>query len=140
MARRSAETGTFSTIDLCVFDPEASEAAFYKFGAAPSYLKKGGVVRRVTGTSLPAGLRESPAAPDITRVPLDPGSFAVMVSDGAADPGEDEWLLDLLAGWTGEDPQVLATLILHESVQREKLRDDCAVQVLYRPENDVRTV
>ncbi len=140
MALRSAETGTFSTIDLCVYDPAASEAAFYKFGAAPSYLKKGGVVRRITGHSLPAGLRESPAAPDITRAPLDPGSFAVMVSDGAADPGEDEWLLDLLAGWTGDDPQILASLILHESVRREKLRDDCAIQVLYRPASGARAV
>lgn len=140
MALRSADTGTFATIDLCVFDPAAGEAAFFKFGAAPSYLKKGGVVRRITGSSLPAGLRDAPAAPDVTRAPLDPGSFAVMVSDGVAGPGQDEWLLDLLAGWDGDDPQVLASLILHESVRREKLRDDCGVQVLYRPAAGAREV
>lgn len=133
MALRGTETGTFATIDLCVYDPAAGDAVFYKFGAAPSYLKRGGVVRRITGGSLPAGLQREPAAPDITRSSLDPGSFAVMISDGVADPGQDEWLLDLLAGWDGEDPQALAGLILQESVRREKLRDDCGVQVLYRP-------
>ena len=134
MALRGAETGSFTTIDLCVFRPATGELEFYKYGAAPSYLKKGGTVRRVTGASLPAGLRGAPAAPDVTRLRLEPGGFAVMVSDGVADPGRDEWLQDLLAGWEGEDPQALAGLILSESIRREKLQDDCGVQVLYRAE------
>ena len=133
MALRGAETGSFTTIDLCTCDGATGETAFYKFGAAPSYLKKGGVVRRITGGALPAGLRGAPAAPDVTRVNLDPGGFAVMVSDGVADPGRDEWLQDLLAGWEGEDPQTLAGLILSESIRREHLQDDCGIQVLYRP-------
>ena len=120
MALRGAETGSF-----------------YKFGAAPSYLKKNGAVRRITGSSLPVGLRGTPAAPDITTVTLEPGSFAVMISDGVADPSRDEWLQDLLAGWGGDDPQTLANLILSESIRRERLQDDCAVQVLYRlPESE----
>nr|WP_325185241.1 SpoIIE family protein phosphatase [uncultured Oscillibacter sp.] len=133
MALRGAETGSFTTIDLCTCDGATGETAFYKFGAAPSYLKRGGVVRRITGAALPAGLRGAPAAPDVTRVNLDPGSFAVMISDGVADPGRDEWLQDLLAGWEGEDPQTLAGLILSESIRRERLQDDCGIQVLYRP-------
>ena len=138
MSLRGADSGTFTTVDLCVFDPGAKEAAFYKCGAAPSYLKKGGVVRRVTGASLPVGLQGPP--PDVTRAPLAPGGFAVMISDGVADQEKDEWLLNLLAGWTGEDPQDLAGLILAESVRREQLRDDCGVQVLYCPEAKVREV
>ena len=130
MALRGAETGSFTTVDLCVL--KGSEATFYKFGAAPSYLKKNGAVRRITGSSLPVGLRGTPAAPDITTVTLEPGSFAVMISDGVADPSRDEWLQDLLAGWGGDDPQTLANLILSESIRRERLQDDCAVQVLYR--------
>lgn len=138
MSLRGADTGTFTTVDLCVYDPSAREAAFYKFGAAPSYLKRGGVVRRITGVSLPVGLQGPP--PDVTKAPLAPGGFAVMVSDGVADPEKDEWLLDLLAGWTGDDPQDLASLILAESVRRERLRDDCGVQVLYCPETGAREV
>ena len=131
MALRGAETGRFTTIDLITCRPETGEAAFFKYGAAPSYVKKGGTVRRITGGTLPAGLRGGAAAPDVTRATLEPGSFAVMVSDGVADPGRDEWLQNLLAGWDGEDPQTLAGLILSESVRRENLQDDCGVQVLY---------
>ena len=138
MGLRGADSGAFTTVDLCVYDPGAREAAFYKCGAAPSYIKRGGVVRRITGASLPVGLQGPP--PDVTKAPLAPGGFAVMVSDGVADPAEDEWLLNLLAGWTGEDPQDLAGLILAESVRREKLRDDCGVQVLYCPETKAREV
>ncbi len=138
MSLRGADSGTFTTVDLCVYDPGAREAAFYKCGAAPSYLKRGGVVRRVTGTSLPVGLQGPP--PDVTKAPLAPGGFAVMISDGVADPAEDEWLLNLLAGWIGDDPQDLAGLILAESVRRERLRDDCGVQVLYCPETKAREV
>lgn len=138
MALRGADTGSFTTVDLCVYNPDAREAAFYKFGAAPSYLKRGGVVRRITGASLPVGLQGTP--PDVTRAPLAPGGFAVMVSDGVADSGADEWLLDLLAGWTGDDPQDLAGSILAESVRRERLRDDCGIQVLYCPEAEVQEV
>ena len=140
MALRGAETGSFTTVDLCVFDPRNGEAAFYKYGAAPSYLKRGGSVRRVTGSSLPAGLRGGQAAPDVTRTILEPGGFIVMISDGVADPGRDEWLMDLLAGWSGEDPQALAGRILSESIRREQLKDDCAVQILYRPEQVAKKV
>ena len=93
-------------------------------------------MRRITGGPLPAGLRGGTAAPDVTRATLEPGSFAVMVSDGVADPGRDEWLQNLLAGWEGEDPQTLAGLILSESIRREDLQDDCGVQVLYLPRPD----
>ena len=140
MALRGAETGSFTTIDLCVCQGQSGEAAFYKFGAAPSYLKKMGTVRRITGVSLPAGLRGTPATPDMTGVLLEPGGFAVMISDGVADSNRDEWLQDLLAGWEGEDPQALAGAILAESIRRCHLQDDCAVQVLYRPREEIKKV
>lgn len=140
MALRGADTGSFTTIDLLTCRPETGEAALYKYGAAPSYLKKGGIVRRITGGTLPAGLRGTPAAPDVTHVTLEPGSFAVMISDGVADPARDEWLQNLLAGWEGEDPQVLAGLILSESIHREDLQDDCGIQVLYLPKEGTKKV
>ena len=138
LALRGEETGSFATIDLLTLRRETGEAVFYKYGAAPSYLKRLGSVRRVTGTALPAGLREAPAPPDVTRLRLEGGSFAVMVSDGVADAGSDEWLQDLLAGWSGEDPQALAGAILAECRRRGALRDDCAVQAVYFPEAGVK--
>lgn len=132
MALRGAESGSFTTVDLCVYDEASGEAVLYKYGAAPSYIKKGGSVRRIAGTSLPVGLRGTPAPPDMTKVTLEEGSFLVMVSDGAADPTRDEWLQNLLAGWNGEDPQTLAGLILGESIRQMRGQDDCGIQILYR--------
>lgn len=140
MALRGAETGSFTTVDLLTCRTQTGEAAFYKFGAAPSYVKRKGAVRRITGAALPVGLRSGDASPDVTRATLAPGSFAVLISDGVADANHDEWLQDLLAGWEGTDPQALATLILAESVRREGLQDDCGVQVLYLPENGAKMV
>ena len=118
----------------------SGDAAIYKYGAAPTYVKKGGSVRRITGNAFPVGLRESAAEPDITRLTLKEGSFVVMVSDGIADPAEDDWLQNLLAGWEGDDPQVLAGLILQETVRRGEPTDDCGVQVLHFPMSDRRAV
>ena len=68
---------------------------------------------------------------EATRLQLQSGSFLIMISDGIADETCDEWLQNLLAGWSGEDPQALANLVLKESIRREGLQDDCGVQVLY---------
>ena len=133
MALRGEVTGSFTTMDLCMFNALSGDAAFYKYGAAPSYLKKGSVVRRITGISLPVGLRDTGTEPDVTHVHLDPGSFAVMISDGVADPSQDQWLQSLLAGWESDEPQELAKAIMTESIRRQSSLDDRGVQILYWP-------
>lgn len=130
---RSADTGSFTTVDLLTVQPDGVAATLYKYGAAPSYWKKNGAVRRVTGRALPAGLRTTPGIPDVTRMTLEPGGFLVMISDGVADALRDEWLQNLLAGYTGGDPQELAGAILAEVARQGSLSDDCCVQVLYLP-------
>jgi len=130
---RSADTGSFTTVDLLTVQPDGIAATIYKYGAAPSYWKKNGSVRRITGRALPAGLRLAPGVPDVTRMTLEPGGFLVMVSDGVADALRDDWLQNLLAGYTGGDPQELAGLILSEILRQGPLGDDCCAQVLYLP-------
>lgn len=134
LALRSEETGSFATVDLLTLSLAGGEAAVYKYGAAPTYLKRGGTVRRITGSALPAGLRTVPGAPDVTRFPMEGGSYAILVSDGVADALSDEWLQNYLAGWDGTDPQNLANLILQETARRGTLSDDCGVQVLLTEE------
>ena len=136
MTLRGAETGTFTTIDLVRLDLQSAQVTVYKYGAAPSYLKHGGRVRRITGSSLPAGLHTTDRSPDATTLVLEEDSFLVMISDGVADAAHDEWLQDLLAGWQGDDPQTLVTLILTSIRQKGPLRDDCGVQVLYLPKSE----
>ena len=58
-----------------------------------------------------------------------------MVSDGVADREDDEWLQNLLAGWEGENPQLLVSAILAESIGRRGETDDALVLALYIPED-----
>ena len=128
---RGEDGGGFTTIDLLALQRGNGSAVLYKYGAAPSYLKRGGNITRFTAASLPAGLQGGSREPEFSRFSLPGGSFFVMVSDGIADQTDDEWLQNLLAGWSGKDAAALTNLILSESRSRRGLSDDCAVLVLY---------
>ncbi len=130
---RSDEQGSFTTIDLLAADLTARQAALYKYGAAPTYIKRKGTVRRLAGASLPAGLQESGDEPQAIRFPLEENTFLLMISDGVADGSEDQWVQDLLAGWQGDDPNVLTSLILQEAYQRRQGDDDRSALCLYLP-------
>lgn len=133
MKLRGETCGGFSTVDLAVMQRKNSSVVLYKCGAAPSYLKRGGTVQRFCSDAPPAGLSDSPLPPDQVRIPVQAGDFLVLVSDGIADQNCDEWLMNLLAGWNGDDAEDLTALILSESRSRKGLGDDCAVAVLHLP-------
>ena len=130
---RADEHGTFTTIDLLTLDPKTYQAALCKYGAAPTYIKRHGAVRRVTGSSLPAGLQEVNSNVVPICFPLEEESFVLMVSDGIADSTDDRWLQDLLAGWQGEDPNELVSLVLEECSRRRGGDDDRSAICLYLP-------
>ena len=67
---------------------------------------------------------------------MEENTFVLMISDGVADSGSDQWLQDLLAGWQGEDPNVLVSLVLREARQRRQGDDDCSAICLYLPPQD----
>lgn len=129
---RCREGAGFTTIDLLRLDRSTGEAALYKYGAAPSYLKKLGRVTRYGGAALPAGLEGADRQPDVIRFVLPPDGWLVMVSDGVIGGDGDEWLQDLLAGWGGGTPDALARRILTVSADHGGRSDDCAVLVLHR--------
>lgn len=129
---RCREGAGFTTIDLLRLDRSTGEAALYKYGAAPSYLKKLGRVTRYGGAALPAGLEGVDRQPDVIRFVLPPDGWLVMVSDGVIGGDGDEWLQDLLAGWCGGTPDALARRILTVSADHGGRSDDCAVLVLHR--------
>ena len=128
---RSEETGAFTTVDLLVMDIATREAALYKYGAAPTYLKRHGAVRRLTGSALPAGLQDLRSAPAPIRFPVERDTFVLMVSDGVAGDAGDDWLQNTLAGWQGDDPQRLVSLLMGESRSRGGLKDDSSMLCLY---------
>ena len=132
MLLRCREGAGFTTIDLLRLDRSTGEAALYKYGAAPSYLKKLGRVTRYGGAALPAGLEGADRQPDVIRFVLPPDGWLVMVSDGVIGGDGDEWLQDLLAGWGGSTPDALARRILTMSAEHGGRSDDCAVLALHR--------
>lgn len=140
MALRATTASGFSTVDLLLCQPTNGMATLYKCGAAPSYLKKGGVIRRITGHTLPVGMGESLVTADVTQLQIEENSFIILLSDGISDGVDDEWLMNLLAGWEGTNPQALANLILTYSHRHQGSQDDGAVQVLYREAAQVRKV
>ena len=119
----------FTTIDLACVNGADGVASLYKYGAAPSYLKRGGAVTRLEGSALPAGLESADRDVPPQRAALSPGSWLVLVSDGVTGDG-DEWLQNLLAGWDGTSPRELVSLILREAESRRHGDDDCAALVL----------
>jgi stage II sporulation protein E len=100
----------YSTIDLMCIDLFTGETCFYKYGAAPSFVKNGKVIRRVRGESLAAGLCAGEgSAPDIVRMKLRPGNVAIIASDGVVAESRDGWLREILAHDDGSDTKALAT-------------------------------
>lgn len=104
-------TGSFTTIDLLELDLKTGEGAIYKLGAAPTYLRRDGVLSRVTSSTLPAGLQQG-TAPDVSRFRLRPGDLAVLVSDGVTDGSEDGWVREQIRAFQGDSPKDLAGTLL----------------------------
>ncbi|MDR0859320.1 MAG: SpoIIE family protein phosphatase [Oscillospiraceae bacterium] len=118
MTLRSEESIGCATIDLLCLNLFNGEGKLYKYGAAPSYIRRGNSVRRVSGDTLSAGLARND--PECTKLWLEPGSFAVIVSDGVAGP-DDDWLSAYLAGYsyTGNDlPKELARELIETAIER----------------------
>ena len=76
---RSEDGGGFTTIDLLALQRGSGSAVLYKYGAAPSYLKRSGSVTRFTSSSLPAGLQNSAQGPETSRFSLPGGSQKTQV-------------------------------------------------------------
>lgn len=118
LALRGEENGGFTTVDLLQVDLFTGEGELFKLGAAPTYVRHGTDVRRLAGSSLPAGLAEgSPACFDRFPLRLDPGDWVVMASDGVCGPDEDSWLMDKLRTFDGPSPKDLARALLTDSPQ-----------------------
>ncbi|WP_295632312.1 SpoIIE family protein phosphatase [uncultured Intestinimonas sp.] len=124
LALRNEESGGFTTVDLLEVDLFTGEAALYKLGAAPTYVRRGSSVSRITGSALPAGLAAGDrVAPDISRLRLEAGDLVVLVSDGVTTGREDQWLRSALAAFHEGSPKDLArTLVSPE--EGEKAADD----------------
>ena len=128
---KTEETGSFATLDLMCVDLFSGDTDFYKYGSAPTYIKRGGHVRKIVSGALPAGIT-SGAQTDVdrTRLKLRNNDFIVMASDGVADAGDDTWLFNLLDEYSGKSSKKLAGDILSGAFTRYGRADDMTVMVV----------
>ena len=135
LALRNEESGGFTTVDLLEVDLFTGEAALYKLGAAPTYIRRGSSVSRITGSALPAGLAAGDrVVPDVSRLRLEAGDLVVLVSDGVTTGREDQWLRAALAEFTQGTPKDLARTLVTPG-EGEKAADDrtaLVVQIVRR--------
>lgn len=128
LLRGGGEDWGYATVDLMCIDLFSGEACFYKYGAAPSYVRTGKLVRRVRGQSMAAGVYAGEGEnPDVVRMRLRPGSVALIASDGVVTAEKDTWLRDILAGFEGEDIRALAKNTLEAAVRQFGQNDDMTV-------------
>lgn len=122
---QNGEDWGYATVDLCCIDLFTGEAGFYKYGAAPSYVKAGRNIRRVKCTSLAAGmLAGEEAAPDVMRLRLRPGHVALIASDGVLAERDDQWLRNILVGCDGTETKDIARQTLKAAAARFGNADD----------------
>ena len=82
LALRGEEDGGFTTVDLLQIDLFSGKSAVYKLGAAPTYLRRGGVVERLCQrSSLPV------VTPSLTSSTQSPASRDRGKASGADSSG-----------------------------------------------------
>lgn len=122
---RNGEEWGYATVDLCCIDLFTGETSFYKYGAAPSYVKAGRSIRRVKCASLAAGmLAGDGSGPDVTKMRLRPGNVALIASDGVLAERKDQWLRDILLASDGVETRTLAAAALKGAASRFGNGDD----------------
>lgn len=122
------DDGGFATVDLLRADLVSGEAVLWKWGGAPSYVKRRGEVEKLGTASLPPGLgTEESNLPEETTLSLSRGEMVVLTSDGAGGEAAERFMRqysgaspkELAAGVVscssarGEDDQTAAVLTLH---------------------------
>ena len=129
MLLKNGEDWGFATVDLMCIDLFTGETCFYKYGAAPSYVRIGRSVRRVRSENLAAGLcvGDGEGMPDIVKMRLKPGSLALVASDGVIAETNDSWMKELLTGFESNDAKLLARQALQTAYGRYGAGDDMTV-------------
>lgn len=121
LALRGEEGGGFTTVDLLEVNLITAQGMLYKLGAAPTYYKRGGEIRRITGKSLPAGADfGAQTMPDQIALSLEAEDCLLLVSDGISGSQEDGWLCGLLGNFDGVSPKEFSRLVIDRTPEGGK--------------------
>ena len=108
------DSGNFSTMDVLEVNLLNGQGTLYKWGAAPSYLKSGNVVKKLGTAAPPPGLGVgSGERAEILRLNLWSGDMLVLISDGV-DGAETE---TLLREFSGENVKALSAALVDQAAQ-----------------------
>ncbi|MGE4483490.1 MAG: SpoIIE family protein phosphatase [Oscillospiraceae bacterium] len=130
LLKNDADTTT-ATIDLLCVSLFTGEAEIYKYGAAPSYIRRGNTVSRIKCRTLAAGLGyAADDRPDHIKMRLEPASFAVIVSDGAIGNSDDKWLREEISNYSGDSPKELAGQLVRRAAEKFGTDDDMTILTL----------
>ena len=116
----------FATLDLLKLDLRTGSATLYKWGAAPTYLRREDGVEEIGTAAPPPGLTAESRAPGQYELSLREGETLVMVSDGAY--GE-ETARRLTAFTQGSVRDLAACLIAQDRADAEDDRTAVVVRI-----------
>lgn len=131
LALQGEETGCCTTIDLLTIELFTGLCSVYKFGAAPTYVRKKNKVSCITGNALPAGVVSGEfVKPDMTKFRAEEGDWVVLLTDGVTGSGSDMWLREELAAYVGTSPGELADRLMSASARAGRATDDQTILVV----------
>lgn len=128
MLLKNRDNWGYATVDLMCVDLFSGETCFYKYGAAPTYIKTAKGIRKIKGNSLSAGMSTNDQnAPDMVRMMLRPGNIAVIASDGVTAGKSDEDMKQLINDCADADMKTLARQVLTAAQADNGQNDDMTV-------------
>lgn len=116
------DDGAFSTVDLLQTDLSTGKLLLWKWGSAPTYLRRGDVLKKIGTAQPPPGL-EGTGRAERFELSLDAGDLLVLLSDGADGAGTEEQI----RAFRGRSPRELAARIIDQSIGED---DDRTAVVL----------
>ena len=133
LGRNGGSEESTTTVDLLQLDKYTGKGVFFKCGAAPTYVKRGSSIFKLSASTVPLGIFKESSAKRIEFDFLD-GDIAVMVSDGIGGEEECLWLLDYLSNTEETNPENIAKF-LTEAASAHGSRDDLSALVLHCSSN-----
>ena len=125
------EEDNFSALDVCIFDLKKCFCELIKIGATIGFIKQKDETILVETSALPLGILEN-AKPNFLSFSLNDNDMVLLLSDGVVDAWVDVLKLKNLINNTKTDnPQILADIVLEESLKQNKnyAEDDMTVLV-----------
>ncbi len=126
---RERRAECFSTVDMLEADLLDGKAVFYKCGACPSFILRGGKVYKLASHTPPVGIMKELCAEKI-EFQIKAGDTAVIISDGiTGQDGDDSWLTVLLSelDCTADG---ICEAVIEEAEKRNGRRDDMTVMAV----------